>query len=295
MRDGIHGVARHVLPLLAWGAYIVVFPSLYLTFGVAATALAYLIVAGAASVNGAKIGLLHGLLSLPAIVTGFYRVNGVIDVPDLFTAGAVSVTVGMLMGALVGHLHDLRETLSHQARTDALTGLVNRTTFAHRLAQIVDRSRRTGEAITVAYIDLDRFKPINDQYGHHVGDEVLRQLSGRLQEKLGPLGTVGRLGGDEFVFLLEQQLSGHHLPELITHTLSAPLSIEGQLLSVGASVGVYTGTGAATDAPGLMRAADAAMYAVKAARRDARAVDGAPSNGQAPADDAPGEGEQAPH
>ncbi|WP_444542415.1 diguanylate cyclase domain-containing protein [Deinococcus malanensis] len=69
----------------------------------------------------------------------------------------MSAVVGMLLGALVGHLHDLREILAHQARTDALTGLVNRATFTFQLQQMVERSRRTGELITVAYIGLDRF------------------------------------------------------------------------------------------------------------------------------------------
>ncbi|MFB9993330.1 diguanylate cyclase domain-containing protein [Deinococcus oregonensis] len=278
---------QHAFPLLVWGAYIAVFPGLYAAFGVAASALAYLIVAGAASVNGAKVGVLHGALSLPVIVAGFYRVNGIIDLPTLVTAGLVSLVVGVLLGALVGHLRDLREILAHQARTDALTGLVNRATFTQHLTQRVERSRRTGEQVTVAYIDLDDFKPINDQYGHHVGDEVLRQLAGRLRQNLEPLGTVGRLGGDEFVFLQEQALPGQDLRELITRTLSAPLSIEGQRLGVGVSVGIHTSTGFTTDASGFLRAADAAMYAVKAAGQQRRTVYQASDSGLAADDAAP--------
>ena len=114
--------------------------------------------------------------------------------------------VRIFLGALVCQLvFELRCTLTREAelaRTDGLTGLANRRTFAERLEQSLAQSRRDGQPFTVAFIDLDRFKQVNDRYGHAEGDRLLRQTATTIHEHLRATDLCARLGGDEFALLL---------------------------------------------------------------------------------------------
>jgi diguanylate cyclase (GGDEF)-like protein len=147
---------------------------------------------------------------------------------------------------------------------DALTGLPNRVLFADRTRRAIANA---GEApVVVMLIDLDRFKDINDTLGHHYGDEVLRQMSGRLTELLDPRDTVARLGGDEFAVLLRSARTaaeGMTVANAIRRALAQPFSAEGVSLELGGSVGVAVHPEDGDDVETLMQRADVAMYQAK--------------------------------
>ncbi|MCX0247980.1 GGDEF domain-containing protein [Streptomyces drozdowiczii] len=157
----------------------------------------------------------------------------------------------------------LHSTVLHhrltQANRDPLTGAWRRTEFTVRAQRLVDR--HPGDVVLVL-ADADRFKALNDTYGHAAGDAALAAIGTRLTEWSGPRGVVGRLGGDEFAALARikprhQGLRLEHLARL----MSRPVPYEDGLLPLGVSLGAATPAAvAATDLPTLMRAADAAMY-----------------------------------
>jgi diguanylate cyclase (GGDEF)-like protein/PAS domain S-box-containing protein len=167
----------------------------------------------------------------------------------------------------------LEERLHHQAHHDALTDLPNRTLLLDRLEQSLARAAREGRQVALFFLDLDRFKSINDSLGHSVGDLLLKETARRLRAALRASDTVARLGGDEFTIVL-QDLEGDALPELtlvarkIQDALSAPFLLQGYEVSVSASLGaaVYPRDGLSRD--DLLRNADSAMYHAKARGRN---------------------------
>ena len=158
-----------------------------------------------------------------------------------------------------------------QANFDALTGLANRKLLEDRLqAGHCPRPTANHTSVAVLFIDLDRFKPINDQYGHAAGDELLRQVARRLENSLRDEDTVARLGGDEFIAVLpDLQIADFpsRVAEKIVSVLSEPHRLGAHIVDVSCSVGVslFPVDG---DTPGkLIAAADAAMYGAKQAGR----------------------------
>ncbi|WP_236654733.1 putative bifunctional diguanylate cyclase/phosphodiesterase [Streptacidiphilus anmyonensis] len=162
----------------------------------------------------------------------------------------------------------LQERLAHQATHDPLTGLPNRAAFFERLEELF-ATASPGSHFGLCYIDLDRFKIVNDSLGHATGDQLLVEVAGRLATALGPLGhTVARLGGDEFVVLLEH-CDGEHdavaAARAVLGALREPILIDGHKLAVGASVGVLERP-VGTITPGAaVRAADLTLYRAKEA------------------------------
>lgn len=148
---------------------------------------------------------------------------------------------------------------------DPLTQLPNRRAFHRELETAIKRSARTGSTIALAYIDLDHFKPINDTYGHHVGDAVLLFVAQRLNSAVRVCDSVARIGGDEFVALIEEIKSDEDIipiVERIVKSIKEPFLVGGQQIDISCSVGiaVYPRNG---DMEKLMICADAAMYKAK--------------------------------
>ena len=158
------------------------------------------------------------------------------------------------------------ETLRHQAHHDMLTGLPNRLFLHHVLKQELTRSARTGQAFALHFIDLDRFKTINDGFGHDHGDSLLKEVAVRLRRQARRGDTVARLGGDEFAVVqicVEQPGDVQMTADHIIAAVSAPFDIERHRASIGASVGMTMAPNDASTAEELLKNADLAMYRAK--------------------------------
>jgi len=162
-----------------------------------------------------------------------------------------------------------REELARLAHFDALTGLPNRRLLQDRLNLALARTRRNASMLALCYLDLDNFKPINDQFGHAAGDRFLVEIARRLQQGLRAEDTVARLGGDEFVLLLTDLASEEEWQSALRRTmerLRQPVAIDGHEVVSSASVGVVLFAGHSNepaDPDSLLRQADQAMYQAK--------------------------------
>jgi len=184
----------------------------------------------------------------------------------------VPVEDGGTLTHWVAFLRDVTQTkhqvssLRHQAMHDALTGLPNRTLLFESLDRAIDDARGNGTMLALMLMDLDRFKEVNDTFGHHFGDALLKQVSFRLRNQIHGEDVVARLGGDEFAVVLpriDDANSAARTARRIIGTLEQPFVIEGQVLEVGASIGIALFPEHGTDARTLLRRADVAMYAAK--------------------------------
>ncbi len=166
----------------------------------------------------------------------------------------------------ITELRDAHDQLDHQAHHDPLTGLPNRLLLGDRLHKAIQRAHRDETGLAVLFIDLDRFKNINDTLGHQVGDRVLCEVAGRLGKLMRESDTVGRLGGDEFLIVIEDigaAIAVSHIAEKILDVLeNAPVTV-GQEFFVGASIGISIYPEDGGDAETLMKNADVAMYRAK--------------------------------
>jgi diguanylate cyclase (GGDEF)-like protein len=164
----------------------------------------------------------------------------------------------------------LVDTVTHQARHDGLTGLANRAVFSERMEQALAAAGDTGEPVGLFFVDLDGFKDVNDQWGHHAGDEVLREVARRLLRTVRQSDTVARLGGDEFAIVLsgvEDNSEVDAAAERVLQAFDEPFVVSGEPLTLGASVGRAVWPDDAAEVEALMRHADAEMYRAKRAAR----------------------------
>ncbi|WP_109119947.1 EAL domain-containing protein [Azospirillum sp. TSO22-1] len=148
-----------------------------------------------------------------------------------------------------------------------LTGLANRSLLFDRLKHAIAHARRSGHRLAVLFLDLDRFKHLNDSLGHDLGDDLLRLLAGRLGECVRECDTVGRLGGDEFLIILERVADTGEAAVVagrILHQLLKATSLSGHRIHITGSIGIALYPDDGDDAQSLMRMADVAMYAAKA-------------------------------
>lgn len=155
--------------------------------------------------------------------------------------------------------------LEHHAKNDLLTGLPNRRNFMTELGQALQRSCQRGQQLAVGFIDLDGFKRVNDRLGHEAGDELLRQVAGRLKQVCRESDMVARLGGDEFTFLL-RGVSGVGARQVMTEVLNQleeSFPIGGSAVSITASIGLSLFPEDGINSQQLLRNADSAMYCAK--------------------------------
>ena len=175
------------------------------------------------------------------------------------------------IGEQISELRDNQDELEHLAQHDPLTGLPNRRKFQERLDHALAQARRFPQTVSVLFIDLDRFKLINDRHGHEVGDVVLQTVARRLQAVLREVDTVARIGGDEFVALLGAPATPEQLDAIarkLLQVLGEPVPFEGLRLDLGCSIGIATYPDHAGTATDLLAAADHAMYQAKTAGRN---------------------------
>ncbi len=158
------------------------------------------------------------------------------------------------------------QELRHQAMHDTLTGLPNRALLMDRIEQAIQGARRNDHPLTLLFLDLDRFKIVNDSLGHAAGDELLRIITRRIARLLRSGDTFARLGGDEFVFLLPNPMPSEALARLtsrLSRVLAKPMLLAGREISITCSLGYSLYPQDGEDAATLLKRADAAMYGAK--------------------------------
>ncbi|MDQ5834565.1 MAG: EAL domain-containing protein [Actinomycetota bacterium] len=181
---------------------------------------------------------------------------------------------GHLLGRAIRYAIERKRAeleLAHQATHDALTGLPNRTVFLERLRVTLARIERRAQACAVLFLDLDRFKVVNDSMGHDVGDLLLVEAADRLRALVRPSDAVARFGGDEFMILCDDiatEADAIVVAERIAGSLAEPFEIAGQQLYVGASIGIAVAADRSRPPEAIVRDADQTMYVAK--RRGSR-------------------------
>ena len=202
----------------------------------------------------------------PAAILLFYP-NGIVA----GESDARFTEAGARMASLAIEHSRLYDGLHFQANHDGLTGLANRAVFEERLECSLSEARVLGRHPAVLFIDLDRFKAVNDEFGHRVGDLFLRDVASRIGKAVRPIDTVARIGGDEFTILVDDVKDATEVSEIVERVLNAirkPLLTDGHEIGLSASVGIAVFPDDGTDTDTLQRAADAAMYCAKELGRD---------------------------
>ena len=222
----------------------------------------------------------------PPDVLDFVRAGGILDQPHCYDRrrpdGRVVEIRSMPIagGGIVRTYEDIterrqaEERIHHLARHDGLTGLANRAVFLEALAAAV--ARRPVRAFAVHFVDVDKFKPINDRLGHAVGDQVLALLAARMCQIAGDEDIVARMGGDEFAVLQHDADAPQALAfaQRLLAAIRLPMQVERHPLQLGASIGVALHPASGDEADLLLRRADAAMYLAKAEGSDRVRLDG---------------------
>jgi diguanylate cyclase (GGDEF)-like protein/PAS domain S-box-containing protein len=196
---------------------------------------------------------------------------------EVKTAGMYDELGGFI--GIVGVARDLTERrraeqqMRYLAQHDSLTGLPNRALFHDRLQQALNYCSRHQRQLAILLLDLNKFKPVNDTYGHAAGDELLKAVAGALRQSLRASDTVARLGGDEFVVLLpqlEQPNEAAKVAEKITAALAQPFKLSMAEVQIGCSIGSALFPDDGSDADALIIVADGRMYQQKQLRHEGR-------------------------
>ena len=230
----------------------------------------------------AAIFLLHGLMnyiglaetvlreSLPSGVPSFSQWYGLIHIESM----VYFIGTALFMVALLKERSEARHKSA--SRTDPLTGLPNRRAFFDACDRMVEHCRRTGTPCAVLAIDLDRFKAVNDTFGHAVGDRVLQKFANATREQLRPFDVVGRIGGEEFAVLLPRTHSreGAEIARRLKEAFSASAhEVDGHEVRATLSIGVAVVLGVEATVGEALERADAALYRAKLNGRDRVEVD----------------------
>lgn len=189
--------------------------------------------------------------------------------PILDEEGKVSSTVGIARD--ITERKFIEQQIEHQAHYDSLTDLPNRSLFSDRLEQAIRLAHRQHQQLAVLFVDLDKFKPVNDTYGHAIGDILLQQVAQRMRDCLRDSDTVGRIGGDEFLVLLphvESSNSAIQIGEKLLQAISTPFRINAIDIHISCSVGIALYPDHGNTVLELIQAADQAMYVAKSQQGD---------------------------
>jgi diguanylate cyclase (GGDEF)-like protein len=267
-------VEHHGEPL-GVGTFTIEFTPFYVADNVLGVAAATIVMT---FVGALLIGLVLLAVSSRLITIPLERAAATIARIDPENAGALPIPVPRIhrnneLGQLLAHTNDMLARLkaSHDelevvATRDGLTGLSNRTLIRERLVRALSRARRDRHLVAVLFLDLDRFKNVNDSLGHDVGDELLKAVANKLRRTIRANDAIGRLGGDEFLIVLD---GIEHLEEVvatvrrIVDSLACSYSIGNHEVRASASIGISVYPTDGSDAGTLMRHADLAMYKAK--------------------------------
>jgi len=180
----------------------------------------------------------------------------------------VARAAGALVGAREG-LRQARDDLAALAITDALTGLPNRLLLLERMAEALPLAEQRGDGMALLMLDLDRFKEVNDTFGHQIGDQLLQQVGVRLRQAVGTTVTVARLGGDEFAVFLPtaDEASARQVASKLCTAIEEAFLVEGDPLQTEVSIGIALYPAHGSDPMTLFRRADVAMYTAKRGRQ----------------------------
>ncbi len=198
------------------------------------------------------------------ILTGVAEVFLTVKLPLRREDGSIHALCGISTD--ITERKDIEEHMQHMAQYDALTHLPNRALFEDRLHQAIAGAQRNRAHLALMFIDLDKFKPVNDTYGHGVGDLLLKEVATRIQDCLRDSDTAARIGGDEFVILLpaiESAADAGKVGEKIRHSLNQPFAMAGHTLVIGSSIGVAVYPEHGSNDKLLVKSADIAMYHAK--------------------------------
>ena len=203
------------------------------------------------------------------ILTGVTQVFMTVKLPLRREDGHIYALCGISTD--ITERKDIEEHMQHMAQYDALTHLPNRALFDDRLQQAMASAQRNKTRLALMFIDLDKFKPVNDTYGHGVGDMLLKDVALRIQDCLRDSDTAARIGGDEFVILLpaiETEPDAGKVGEKIRHALHRPFELSGHTVQIGSSIGVAVYPEHGDEEKLLVKNADIAMYHAKKSGRN---------------------------
>ncbi|HET7410925.1 MAG TPA: EAL domain-containing protein [Paracoccaceae bacterium] len=189
----------------------------------------------------------------------------------LLVLGGIAIRYNRKLRKTSCDLHDSERQTRHLATHDILTRLPNRGLFEDRLNETLAKVRAGKGEAAVLFLDLDRFKTVNDTLGHRAGDELVREAAARLNSIVGTAGTIARVGGDEFGLVLWTKKNAEKaaiaIAEKIIPALSAPFNIDDEVVHIGVSIGIAVAPDAGLDREELLRKADIALYDAKSKGR----------------------------
>lgn len=271
---------RRLAPLLLWIAYLVAFPQLQGWLGAYTVLVGLLPVALLGAAWGAWAGLVGGSVGYLAVqlrLVGFVGLRadlggglGVGHAFALLSYAGVGWVVGWLLH--LGRNLQHERSISQRAKIDPLTGALTRATFEELLREELVAAEAKNLGLALLFVDLDRFKFVNDTFGHDVGDKLLREVGKVLKSNVRAGDLFGRVGGDEFMVALlgvtDDETAGQVARSLVRE-LGAPIAVEERELQVSASIGISLYPRDGTNAEELLHSADAAMYQVKQGGKNA--------------------------
>ncbi len=269
-----------LLPLVLWLAYLAAYAQVQGALGTYARIIGLALVAASGWTWGVVGGVVAGVVGFMALEL---RSAGSFDIAHLISYSLDSDRVFEVLafvgtGLGVGFLQKIKRTLmreralSKRAQVDPLTGAYTRGAFEERLSVLLERAKESNETLALLFVDLDRFKFVNDTYGHDMGDKLLREVGRIVRQSVRGDDLVGRAGGDEFTVALvnvKDERAAANVAKSLVKELNAPIQIDGRELQVSASIGIGLYPRDGLDPESLLQSADAAMYQVKEGGKNA--------------------------